>query len=44
MSLDQITGGESLEMIVFWSIGAFTMTIGALDTWVKSSQPTQYSD
>lgn len=35
MSLEAITGGESLEMIIFWSIGAFILGIGALDTWWK---------
>ena len=35
MSLEAITGGESLEMIIFWSIGAFTLTVGAIDSIYK---------
>ena len=36
MSLEAITGGETLEMIIFWSIGAFVLGVGAIDTWYKS--------
>ena len=32
MSLEAITGGETLEMIIFWSIGAFVLGVGALDS------------
>ena len=32
MSLDQITGGDGLEVIIFWSIGAFVLGVGVLDT------------
>ena len=35
MSLDAITGGETLEMIIFWSIGAFVLGVGAIDTIYK---------
>ena len=35
MSLEAITGGETLEMIIFWSIGAFVLGIGVIDTWWK---------
>ena len=35
MSLDYITMGQGLEVIIFWSIGAFVLGIGALDTIYK---------
>jgi len=35
MSLEHITMGQGLEVIIFWSIGAFVLGVGALDTWWK---------
>jgi len=35
MSLDYITMGQGLEVIIFWSIGAFILGVGALDSWYK---------
>ena len=32
MSLDVITAGGDIEVIIFWSIGAFVLGVGVLDT------------
>ena len=36
MDLATITAGGGLEIALFWAIGAFTMGVGALDTWYKA--------
>ena len=32
MSLDIITAGDGLVVVIFWSIGAFILGMGLLDT------------
>lgn len=35
MSLEAITAGQGLEILIFWSIGAFILGVGAIDTLYK---------
>lgn len=43
MSLEAITSGQGLEIFIFWSIGAFVLGMGLLDT-ILTKKDKDYED